>query len=170
IDGVIHRVVSNRKAAYGLTRARAAGIETRYVPFKPYADRADGREAYDLDLAERLNADHPDLIVLAGWMRILSAGFLATVNAPVINLHPALPGAYPGTNAIERAWHDAQTGIITETGVMVHRVIEEVDAGTVLGTTVVPIDTTATFATLEMAIHKAEHALLVNVVAQMCRV
>ena len=152
-----------------MTRAHAAGIGTYYVPFKPYAERADGRDAYDLDLAERLNADHPDLIVLAGWMRILSAGFLATVKAPVINLHPALPGAYPGTNAIERAWHDAQTGIITETGVMVHRVIEEVDAGTVLGTTIVPIDTTATFETLKSAMHRAEHGLLVRVVAGLCQ-
>ena len=69
---------------------------------------------------------------------------------------------------IERAWKDAQEGRITETGVMVHRVIEEVDAGTVLGSQTVPIDSTADLATLEAAIHKAEHSLLVHVVGTLC--
>ena len=168
INGDVYRVVSNRKAAFGLERAHQAHILTHYHPFKPYADLDHGRRQYDADLANFINADRPDLVVLAGWMRILTPTFLELIAAPVINLHPALPGAYPGINAIERAWNDAQAGLITETGVMVHRVIEEVDAGAVLGTSTISIDTSSDLKALESTIHTAEHALLVRVVGDLC--
>ena len=167
IDGSIHSVVSNRKGAFGLERARLAGIDTRYHPFKPYQDVDRGRILYDQDLVDLIERDQPDLIVLAGWMRILTPTFLEGISAPCINLHPALPGAYPGINAIGRAWQDACDGLITETGIMVHRVVEEVDAGAVLGTATVPIDTSASLEVLEDAMHQAEHTLLVDVVAKL---
>ena len=74
-------------------------------------------------------AFEPDLIVLAGWMLILSPAFLNHFPQRVINLHPALPGQFPGTDAIDRAYDAFQRGEIDHTGVMVHWVIPEVDAG-----------------------------------------
>src|SRR5690606_8972893 len=70
LDAEITLVVSNRRAASGLVRAGQAGIPTRYVLFKPYADRGQSREEYDRDLAALLAAEQPDLIVLAGWLKI----------------------------------------------------------------------------------------------------
>lgn len=91
-------VVSNRKAAYGLTRAESAGIPTLYFPLQAYAES--GRDRYDAALADKISACQPDLIVLAGWMHVLSPIFLDRFPKSVINLHPALPGIFPGINAI----------------------------------------------------------------------
>src|SRR3954471_20010326 len=102
LDAEIVLVVSNRKAAYGLTHAEQARIPTLYFPLKPYAEA--GRDAYDHDLAERVKAYRPDIIVLAGWMHILSPAFLDWFPKRVINLHPALPGQFPGVDAIERTF------------------------------------------------------------------
>ena len=168
IAGRIVAVLSNRSKAFGLTRARQADIPTEVATFGPYKERADGRGAYDADLAERVAAYAPDIIVLAGFMRILSGRFLGAFPGQVINLHPALPGEYPGLNAIERAWHDAQEGMRNHTGIMVHEVIEEVDAGPVLGTATIAIEPGMSLDDLETEVHRAEHRLLVDVVAQRC--
>lgn len=135
-DAQIVRVVSDRKAAYGLIRATSAGIPTCYHNFVKYkkdlGDVTEARETYDQALAEIVLADKPDLIVCAGWMRVLSPAFLESIagtGVPVINLHPALPGHYNGTNAIGRAYEDFQNGKIDRTGVMIHYVITEVDMG-----------------------------------------
>ncbi|TKA76643.1 hypothetical protein B0A49_01859 [Cryomyces minteri] len=93
---------------------------------------ADDRAGYDADLAKLVLADSPDLVVCAGWMRVLSPAFLEPVAAAgvaVINLHPALPGQFNGTHAIERAHKAWQAGEIDRTGVMVHYVVAEVDMG-----------------------------------------
>lgn len=71
----------------------------------------------------------PDLVVLAGWMHILSPAFLDAIPVPIINLHPALPGAFDGANAIGRAYEAFQNGEVAKTGAMVHRVVKEVDRG-----------------------------------------
>jgi phosphoribosylglycinamide formyltransferase-1 len=102
-------------------------------------------------------------VVLAGWMRILTRTFLDRFPNQVVNLHPAQPGHYPGTQAIARALQDFQAGIITETGVMVHLVPDEgVDNGPVLAWQVVPILPGDTLETLEERVHRVEHALLVK--------
>src|SRR5690606_38640168 len=97
-------VVSNRKNAYGLERAKKSGIDSVYFPYKPYKDNGKSREEYDADLAEKIVQYQPDLIVLAGWMHILSPSFLDRFPKKVINLHPALPGQFDGIHAIERAY------------------------------------------------------------------
>lgn len=168
ISGEIVAVVSNRRKAFGLTRAARAGIPHQVAPYAPFKGQEDGREAFDAALAHRVAALEPDLVVLAGWMRILTGRFLRRFPSRVINLHPALPGAFPGLDAIERAWNAARRGEIEHTGIMVHEVIEEVDAGPVLGTATVPIDDGMSLADLEAAIHRAEHRLLVEVVAERC--
>ncbi len=164
LDAEIVLVVSNRKAAYGLVRAERAGIPTLYFPLKPYRDAGRSREEYDADLAERVAACEPDLIVLAGWMHILSPAFLDRFPNRVINLHPALPGRFPGTHAIERAYEAFQRGEIEHTGVMVHWVIPEVDAGPVIVSEEVPILPSDTLDDLAARVHEVEHRLIVEAI------
>eukprot|EP00999_Lentomonas_sp_LEN2_P000402 NODE_1402_length_873_cov_98.359249_g1356_i0.p1 GENE.NODE_1402_length_873_cov_98.359249_g1356_i0~~NODE_1402_length_873_cov_98.359249_g1356_i0.p1 ORF type:complete len:202 (-),score=31.96 NODE_1402_length_873_cov_98.359249_g1356_i0:211-816(-) len=174
-DGILKNVafvkcvVSNRKNAYGLTRATNAGIPTVYFPLKPYKDQGKSREMYDADLADKiLKEQNPDLIVLAGWMHILSPNFLDKFPNKVINLHPALPKAFDGANAIERAFTAYQEKTISHTGVMVHYVIPEVDRGEVILTQDVEINDADTLDTLEERIHKVEHTLLVKAIHKIC--
>ena len=159
-------VVANRPAAYGLVRAEQAGLPTLCWPLKPYLDAGASREAYDADLAERVAVYQPDLIVLAGWMHILSPAFLDRFPGRVLNLHPALPGQFPGAHAIERAYEAFQRGEIEQTGVMVHWVVPEIDAGPVIVTAPVPIYPSDTLADLERRVHAVEHRLLVEAVRQ----
>lgn len=157
-------VVSNRKSAYGLVRAELAGVPALYFPLKPYNEMGRGREQYDADLAEAIMPYQPDLIVLAGWMHVLSPAFLNHFPRQVINLHPALPGQFAGTHAIERAYEAFQRGEITYSGCMVHYTIPEVDAGPVIAHTIVPIYPTDALADFEARMHEAEHALLVGAI------
>ena len=160
-DAEICVVVSNRRDAYGLERARQAGIPTEYFPLKRYRDAGKSRGEYDADLAALLSRYRPDFIVLAGWMHVLSNSFLSNFPHRVINLHPALPGAFPGTHSIERAYEAYKQGEIEHTGVMVHFVPDEgVDVGPPILVRQVPIHSTDTLADLEARIHATEHQLL----------
>ncbi|MFQ5436642.1 MAG: phosphoribosylglycinamide formyltransferase [Anaerolineae bacterium] len=159
-------VVSNRKSAYGLERAKLAGIETLYMPLRPYRESGKSREQYDADLAAKIAAYQPDLVTLAGWMHILSPAFLRQFPGRVINLHPALPGQFAGTHAIERAFGAFQRGEIEGSGCMVHHVISEVDAGGVIGQAAVPILAADSLADFEGRMHEAEHRILVTAVQQ----
>ena len=156
-------VASNRANAYGLQRAEKAGIPTLVHRLKPVLDEGRTRREYDADLASLLKQYRPDWVVLAGWMHILSSDFLDRYSYRVINLHPALPGTFPGTHAIERAFEAYQAGEIKETGIMVHLVPDEkVDAGPVLEKTVVPIYASDTVEMLETRMHQAEHVALIR--------
>lgn len=158
-------VISNRKDAFGLKRAEMAGIETVYFPLKPYKDEGKSRETYDSDLSDIVASKKPDLIVLAGWMHILSPAFLDKFPQQVINLHPALPGEFAGTNAIARAFIAAREGKINRSGVMVHYVIPEVDAGEVIIKAKVPIVNGDTITKFEERMHATEHRILVQAIA-----
>lgn len=103
-----------------------------------------------------MNESKPDLVVLAGWMHILSPTFLDLVHAPIINLHPALPGAFDGANAIGRAHEAYQKGEIQKTGAMVHRVVAEVDRGEPLVVREIAMKD-ETLEQLENRIHEASH-------------
>jgi formyltetrahydrofolate-dependent phosphoribosylglycinamide formyltransferase len=160
IDGAVVHVVSDRHDAFALQRAAAAGIATTHLARRDGESRAD----YDTRLADLVEAEHADVAVLAGWMRILTMSFLGRFPERVVNLHPALPGELPGTNAIARAFEQAHRGERTSTGVMVHQVPDEgVDDGPVLGTTTVPILADDTLDSLTERVHDAEHRLLVDV-------
>lgn len=163
LDAEIVVVVSNRRNAYGLERAAQAGIPTRYHPLKPYRDAGRSRQEYDADLARILQEYRPDWVVLAGWMHILSDAFLRHFPYRVINLHPALPGQFPGATAIADAFEAYQRGEIKETGVMVHLVPDEqVDRGPVVASEAVPIYPSDNLETLTNRIHQTEHRLLVG--------
>jgi len=156
-------VVSNRKEAYGLQRAAKAGIPTLYHPLKPFREAGKERTDYDAALAALLAPYKPDWIVLAGWMHILSDAFLQRFPYRVINLHPALPGQFPGTHAIARAYEAFQAGAIKKTGVMVHLVPDEgVDSGPILATREVLIYRTDALENLEQRVHQTEHQVLIE--------
>ena len=159
LNAQVAAVVSNKAQAYGLERARRAGLPAIHFPKPKELDR----QTYDARLAELVKTYQPDWVVLAGWMRLLSANFLRHFPGQVINLHPALPGIFPGTDAIARAFSAWQRGEIGFTGVMVHLVPDEgVDSGPALLQAVVPIQPQDTLETLEARIHATEHTLLVK--------
>lgn len=161
-------VVSNRRDAYGLVRAQNHGLPTLYYPLKRYRDRGLARTAYDADLARILGAFGVEWIVQAGWMHVFSNAFLRQFPNRVLNLHPALPGQFPGVGAIVRAHEAAQRGEIDHTGVMVHLVPDEgVDVGPVVLQEVVSIHKGESLETLEARVHAVEHRLLVEAVRRM---
>jgi formyltetrahydrofolate-dependent phosphoribosylglycinamide formyltransferase len=168
LEAEIVLVVSNRKAAYGLMRAKAASIPTLYFPLKPYSDAGKSRDEYEADLATQVGVYRPDLLVLVGWMHVLGTDFLHHFPDQVVNLHPALPGQFAGTRAIERAYEAFQRGEIAHSGCMVHLVIPEVDAGPVISQTELPFypdDTLEDFAT---RMHTAEHHLIIHAIQLRC--
>jgi len=156
-------VISDQSKAYALERAKQAGIPAHVFRWQPYLEANLERCTYDKDLAALVASFSPDWIVLAGWMRLLTSSFLGVFPMQVINLHPALPGSYPGTHAIERAWRDYQAGLINHTGVMVHFVPDEgVDSGPIIAKQMVPITAQDNLETLTERIHQVEHNLLIN--------
>jgi phosphoribosylglycinamide formyltransferase 1 len=158
----VRGLVCNRPEAFVVERASVAGIPTTLVV--PASGEA--RSTYDARLADAVAAWDPDYIVLAGWMRMLSMAFLGRFPGRVINLHPALPGQFPGTHAIERA---LQAGI-ERTGVMVHYVPDEgMDDGPVIATAEVEILPDDTIDTLSERVHATERILLVGALAELCK-
>lgn len=137
-------------------------MPTLYFPLKPYTDAGHSREAYDRDLAERVAGCAPDVVVLAGWMHVFSPAFLNCFPRRVINLHPALPGLFPGIDSIARTVDAHERGEVAVGGCMVHYVIPEVDAGEVIGQAEVPFEPGDTLDTFEARLHAAEHRLLVQ--------
>lgn len=157
-------VISNRENAYGLERARQAGVPAIYFPKKKEMDRRE----YDALLAKKVAEFRPDWILLLGWLRILSSEFIGNFPSKVINLHPALPGTFPGLNAIEKAYEAYKKGEITQTGVMLHLVPNEgVDCGPVLAQQAISIHPEDTLETLEARIHEAEHIMVVAAMKQL---
>lgn len=165
LEAQVVLVVSNRKRALGLQRAERAGIPTLYFPAGKYKKQGEGwRQKYDADLAAEITPCKPQLVVLAGWMHVLTPEFLERFPEGVINLHPALPGQFAGTHAIERAYTAFQQGEIEHTGVMVHWVVPEIDAGPTLVTAEVEILQQDSLDDLEARIHDTEHRLIVEAV------
>lgn len=162
-------VFSNRKAAYGLTRAANAipPIPTGYLALQPFLKAHEGstRDDYDAEVAKRVLSAKPHAVVLAGWMHVLGDSFLAPLteaHVPVINLHPALPGAFDGANAIGRAFEAIQGGEIDRAGCMVHRVIREVDRGEPIVVREIAVDKDISMEEFEERIHKAEWEIIVE--------
>lgn len=152
-------VVCNKSDAYALDRAADAEVESVCMIARPDETHSE----YDIRLADVVAGFKPDLIVLAGWMRILSLNFLSRFPGQVINLHPALPGELPGAHAIQRAWRESRNGQRTRTGAMVHLVIDEgVDNGPVIASEEVPIFPEDTSELLVERVRIVEHRLLIK--------
>ncbi|HEY3310662.1 MAG TPA: phosphoribosylglycinamide formyltransferase [Anaerolineales bacterium] len=161
IPASVAAVISNTPNAYGLTRARKAGVDAIVLARQPDETRVD----YDVRLAGMVEIYEPDYVILAGWMRLLTASFLNHFPNRVINLHPALPEMFPGTHAIERAYEAYQLGRIDQSGVMVHIVPDEgVDNGPVLAIQEIRFVPGEPLETFEERVHAAEHQLLVDTI------
>ena len=159
IDGglPISAVASNRRDAPALLRARAAGIPTATFSLDCHATR----EERDLVLASWLEEHGVELVVLAGYMHLLTPPFLRRFPGRVINVHPSLLPDFPGVHAIE----DALAAGVDVTGVTVHYVDEGIDTGPVIVQEEVPVEPRES---LVDRIHAAEHRLLPEVVTRLC--
>jgi len=144
-------VISNRADAYGLERARAAGIPTRVLSHRDYADR----EAFDSALVEAVDAYGPDLVVLAGFMRILTAGFVRHYRGRLLNIHPSLLPRHKGLDTHRRALEAGDP----EHGCSVHFVTEELDGGPVALQAGVPIAPGESLDALVERVHQQEHLI-----------
>jgi phosphoribosylglycinamide formyltransferase-1 len=149
-------VISDVPGARALERAERAGIRTAVVPIHDFRNR----EEHDLALLTRLLEAEPDLVVLAGYMRLVSPALLKAFPWRVINLHPALLPAFPGTTAIS----DAIRYGVKVTGVTVHFVDEGVDTGPVIAQEAVRVEEGDTVESLAARIHEVEHRLLPSTV------
>ncbi|CAM3979254.1 phosphoribosylglycinamide formyltransferase [Vreelandella rituensis] len=152
LSGEIVAVVSNEAGAYGLKRAHEAGIDAVALPHREY----DSREAYDSALITVIERHEPDLIVLAGFMRILSPHFVERYEGRMLNIHPSLLPAYQGLNTHARALADG----ITEHGCSVHFVTEELDGGPVAIQAVVNVEAGESEESLKEKVHAREHLIL----------
>ncbi|SCU95154.1 LADA_0G13872g1_1 [Lachancea dasiensis] len=179
LPGEIVKVVSSSKKAYGLERAAQNGIPTHVHSLYTYTKalgkedrtgRTEARRKFEIDLASVINKDKPDLIVCAGWLLILGPDFLKEIDqVPIINLHPALPGAFDGTtHAIEMAWQKCQDEQKPLTaGCMVHYVIQEVDQGKpVVIKKLEILPGQETLEQYEQRLHAQEHVAIVEAVQQ----
>jgi phosphoribosylglycinamide formyltransferase-1 len=157
LEAAIVCVVSNRAAARGLDRAKKAGIAALHVG----ATKGEAREQYDARLAEALRPHRPDFLVLAGFMRIFSAGFVERFAGRMLNIHPSLLPAYPGLDTHRRvleagdAWH----------GATVHFVTAQLDAGPAIVQYRLRVHPDDTAETLAARVHTGEHLILPKAVA-----
>jgi len=145
-------VGSDKPGAFALERAEAAGIATRTFPATDFGNRADRDQAM-ADWIDRIEAD---LVVLAGYMQLLSPGFVERFRGKIINVHPSLLPAFPGLDAIGQA---IEAGV-RETGVTVHFVDEGTDTGPVILQRAIELEPGAGREQLETTIHAVEHELL----------
>lgn len=189
LDAEVAAVIVNRRAAGARLLAERAGVPVHYRPLAPYRTQARpaaergpvtatasvacgwaptaDRRRYDADLAELVASTEPALVVLAGWMHLLSSDFLGRFPNRVINLHPALPGEFPGSDAIGDAWEAYRAGRTSRTGVMVHFVPDEgVDSGPVIASAEVAIGPCDTLDVLRRRIRAVEHELIVRAIAE----
>lgn len=161
-DGIaVVGVASDKPGARALERARAAGIESAVFPRDEHGDRA----AHDLAMGDWIESRGADLIALAGYMQLLSDGFVNRFRHRIVNVHPALLPSFPGLDAIGQAL-DAGVEV---TGVTVHFVDEGVDTGPVLLQREVPVPADRDRAVLEEHIHAVEHELYPQAIRMIAR-
>jgi phosphoribosylglycinamide formyltransferase-1 len=154
-------VGADRGGIEGLARAERAGVATFTIRVADHADRA----GWDAALTKAVVEHRPDLVVSAGFMKVLGPAFLAGVGCPVLNTHPALLPAFPGMHPVA----DALAHGVKVTGATVHLVDEGVDTGPVLAQSAVPVEPGDTAAVLHERIKIEERRLLVGTVAALAR-
>jgi phosphoribosylglycinamide formyltransferase 1 len=153
----ISAVISNRPDAFGLQRAERDNIPTRVIDHKEY----ESREAFDKTLASTIDEINPDLIVLAGFMRILGSDFVNQFSGKILNIHPSLLPKYPGINTHQRALDAGDS----EHGVSVHFVTADLDGGPVIAQERVSIQQDDTVEVLAARVLEKEHLVYPKVVS-----
>jgi phosphoribosylglycinamide formyltransferase 1 len=145
-------VISDRATAGALARARTRGVRAEHVDRGAF----DGRDAFDRAILERLRAERVDIVALAGFMRVLGPEIVRAYDGRIVNVHPALLPAFPGTSAVA----DALAWGSKVTGVTVHLVDDEVDHGPIVFQEPVRVEPDDDWDSLEARVHEAEHRLL----------
>jgi phosphoribosylglycinamide formyltransferase-1 len=158
--GSVTHVISNRAGAAGLVLARSLGIAASVVDHAAFASR----EAFDDALAAAVDAGAPDLVVLAGFMRVLTPGFVARYEGRLLNVHPSLLPAYPGLHTHRRALADGAR----VHGCTVHFVTPAVDLGPIVAQAAVPVHPDDDEATLACRVLAEEHRILPAAVGWFC--
>lgn len=158
--GAITQVVSNRPQAAGLAIARERGVATAIVDHTQFASR----DAFDTELARAVDRGEPDLVVLAGFMRVLTDGFVARYEGRLLNIHPSLLPAYPGLHTHRRALADG----VKVHGCTVHFVTPAVDVGPIVAQAAVAVRPDDDEDTLAARVLRQEHRLLPAVVHWFC--
>lgn len=153
-------VISNRPDAAGLSLAAQRGVHTQTIDHKAYAER----DAFEHALAAAIDALQPDLVVLAGFMRILSAAFVARYTSRLINIHPSLLPAFPGLHTHRRALADG----VKIHGCTAHFVTATVDHGPIIAQGAIAVHDDDTEATLSARVLAVEHGVLVGAVRWFC--
>lgn len=156
IKAEISAVISNRPDAFALERAEKAGIPNIVLEHSQFIDR----ESFDESLAQIIDSFSPDLVILAGFMRILSDGFVEKFQGKLINIHPSLLPKYKGLHTHKKALENNDN----EHGASVHFVIPELDAGAVLIQGIVPVESNDTEESLAERVHQMEHVIYPNAV------
>lgn len=157
----IAAVISNRADAGGLSIAQAHGIPTAVVSHRDYADR----ESFDAALAQTIDSYQPDFVVLAGFMRILTAGFVARYHGRLVNIHPSLLPAYGGLDTHARALHDG----VRIHGCTVHFVTPDLDHGPIIIQAAVPVLCDDTAQTLAARVLREEHRIYLQAIRWLCQ-
>ncbi|EMN5859582.1 phosphoribosylglycinamide formyltransferase [Pluralibacter gergoviae] len=151
INGVLRAVFSNKAEAYGLERAREAGIPAHALTAGQFASR----EAFDRALMQEIDAYAPDVLVLAGYMRILSPAFVAHYSGRLLNIHPSLLPKYPGLHTHRQALDNGDE----EHGTSVHFVTDELDGGPVILQAKVPVFAGDDEEVITARVQHQEHAI-----------
>jgi len=147
----IVRVISNIPDVHGLTRAEEAGIPTAVIPHKNFPDR----QSFEAAIDAQLKADQVDIVCLAGFMRVLTDGFVSAWNGRLINIHPSLLPLFKGLHTHERALAEG----VRFTGCTVHFVVPEMDSGPIIVQAAVPVVQGDTPATLAARVLEQEHVI-----------
>lgn len=161
IPGKISAVIANKANAYGLVRASEAGISTQVLSHKHHSSR----EMYDNALIDAIDQHQPDLVVLAGFMRILTPAFVQHYQGRLLNIHPSLLPKYQGLNTHQRAIDAGDT----EHGCSVHFVTEQLDGGPVILQAKVPVFSDDDAQSLAERVHEQEHRIYPLVVRWFCQ-
>ena len=157
----VSAVISNKADAGGLVFAREHGIATAVVDHRAFSEQPQPREAFDAALMTKIDRHQPSLVVLAGFMRILTPGFVAHYEGRLINIHPSLLPAFPGLHTHQRALEEG----CRFAGATVHRVTAELDHGPILAQAVVPVLPHDTADTLAARVLTQEHRIYPEAVA-----
>ncbi len=161
IAGKVVLVISDRADAQALERAKKRNIKALFIDPKKYARRED----YDRALIDEIKAARTDLVVMAGFMRLLSPFFVRTFPLQIMNIHPSLLPAFPGTDGVEQAFAYG----VKVAGCTVHFVDEGLDSGPVILQEAVPVIQGETVNTLHQRIHAAEHRIYPISIDLFCR-
>jgi len=160
VAGEVVAVISNKADAGGLTKAAELGLETAVLAHNDF----DSREAYDQALAQLVERFQPDVVVLAGFMRILTAEFAQQFQGRILNVHPSLLPKYKGLHTHQRALENGDS----EHGVSIHFVTEELDGGPVVLQAKIPIFDGDTIDDLQERVHEQEYRIYPLVVNWLC--